>query len=105
MISAGMPEKKKRPTARTPPKSPPATGSESKPLPFDDKPASPAKSIAKPRAPKAAASSATPKPARSKRQPSASNPGLSILMVASEAHPYAKTGGLAEVVAALPDAL
>jgi len=26
-------------------------------------------------------------------------------MVASEAHPYAKTGGLAEVVAALPDAL
>ena len=34
-----------------------------------------------------------------------SNPGLSILMVASEAHPYAKTGGLAEVAAALPDAL
>ena len=32
-------------------------------------------------------------------------PGLSILMVASEAHPYAKTGGLAEVAAALPDAL
>ena len=26
-------------------------------------------------------------------------------MVASEAHPYAKTGGLAEVAAALPDAL
>ncbi len=32
-------------------------------------------------------------------------PALSILMVASEAHPYAKTGGLAEVVAALSDAL
>ena len=31
--------------------------------------------------------------------------GFSILMVASEAHPYAKTGGLAEVAAALPDAL
>ena len=35
----------------------------------------------------------------------ASGPALSILMVASEAHPYAKTGGLAEVAAALPDAL
>ena len=33
------------------------------------------------------------------------DPGLSILMIASEAHPYAKTGGLAEVAAALPDAL
>ena len=30
---------------------------------------------------------------------------LSILMVASEAHPYAKTGGLAEVTAALTDSL
>jgi starch synthase len=30
---------------------------------------------------------------------------MSILVVASEAHPYAKTGGLAEVAAALPDAL
>jgi len=30
---------------------------------------------------------------------------LSILIVASEAHPYAKTGGLAEVAAALPAAL
>jgi starch synthase len=30
---------------------------------------------------------------------------LSIFMVASEAHPYAKTGGLAEVTAALADAL
>jgi starch synthase len=36
---------------------------------------------------------------------SVSKPGLSIFMVASEAHPYAKTGGLAEVAAALPDAL
>lgn len=31
--------------------------------------------------------------------------GLSILMVTSEAHPFAKTGGLAEVAAALTDAL
>lgn len=44
------------------------------------------KAPAKPRAPKAAA-------------------GLSILMVASEAHPFAKTGGLAEVAGALPFAL
>ncbi len=33
------------------------------------------------------------------------DPGLSILMIASEAHPYAKTGGLAEVAAAWPEAL
>ena len=32
-------------------------------------------------------------------------PPLSILMVASEAFPHAKTGGLADVVGALPDAL
>jgi starch synthase len=31
--------------------------------------------------------------------------GLSILMVTSEAHPFAKTGGLAEVAAALTDAV
>jgi starch synthase len=30
---------------------------------------------------------------------------LSIVMIASEAHPFAKTGGLAEVAGALPDAL
>jgi starch synthase len=32
-------------------------------------------------------------------------PRLSIVMVTPEAHPFAKTGGLAEVAAALPDAL
>lgn len=36
---------------------------------------------------------------------SATRPGLNILMVASEAVPFAKTGGLADVVAALPKAL
>ena len=30
---------------------------------------------------------------------------LSVLMVTSEAHPFAKTGGLAEVSASLADAL
>jgi starch synthase len=40
-----------------------------------------------------------------KAQPRSAQERLSILMVASEAHPYAKTGGLAEVAAALPAAL
>ena len=36
---------------------------------------------------------------------SMSSSALSVLMVASEAQPYAKTGGLADVAGALPDAL
>ena len=39
------------------------------------------------------------------KAPKASPESLSILMVTPEAHPFAKTGGLAEVSAALPDAL
>ena len=39
------------------------------------------------------------------RHESAAANALSVLMVASEAHPFAKTGGLAEVTAALTDAL
>jgi starch synthase len=35
----------------------------------------------------------------------APEPGMSVLLVTSEAHPYAKTGGLAEVTAALSDSL
>src|SRR5205814_140687 len=53
----------------------------------------------------AVAQTAPPAPSVTKRAPKPTRPPLSILMVASEAHPYAKTGGLAEVVAALPDAL
>ena len=55
-------------------------------------------------APKAAAAK---KPAARKAAPTVrvTSRGLSILMVTPEAHPYAKTGGLAEVAAALPDAL
>jgi starch synthase len=46
------------------------------------------------------------KPAASRRSGGrASARRLSIFMVTPEAHPYAKTGGLAEVAAALPDAL
>jgi starch synthase len=89
-----MPEKKKR----TAPASPPRTRSSS-------------------RAPKKATAETAPAGVpQSKTPPSAPQPvvntpvsrasaPLSILMVASEAHPYAKTGGLAEVVAALSDAL
>jgi starch synthase len=47
----------------------------------------------------------TRKASTTKEGSGGSVPGLSIFMVASEAHPYAKTGGLAEVAAALPDAL
>src|SRR6476646_5682717 len=100
-----MPEKKKRPAAKTPPRSQSAPRSESKPLPVDDKPVPSAKSASKPRASRSAAKPAAPKTAGAPRRTRDSNPGLSIFMVASEAHPYAKTGGLAEVVAALPDAL
>src|SRR5262245_21396061 len=106
MISSRMPEKKKRPSAKTPPESQSETSSESKPLPIDDKPAVSAESTSrKQRAPKSASKPAAPKTARAPKRTPESSAGLSIFMVASEAHPYAKTGGLAGVVAALPDAL
>src|SRR5262245_39234974 len=87
MIGGRMPENKKRPAGRT-----------------STRPESVARTTKK--SPSTADKSATPaKTAAPKRKPKPSGPPLSILMVASEAHPYAKTGGLAEVVAALPDAL
>ena len=47
-----------------------------------------------------------PKPPARKPQRSAAKPkGLRILMIASEAQPFSKTGGLADVAAALPKAL
>jgi len=51
-----------------------------------------------------AAKTAAPAPAFAPPRP-ASGETLSILMVTPEAHPFAKTGGLAEVAGALPDAL
>ena len=61
---------------------------------------------AAPRKPANTRSTLKPAPKRSAVQKPAVKPhGLSILLVTSEAHPYAKTGGLAEVAAALPDAL
>src|SRR6476620_10837338 len=41
----------------------------------------------------------------STQKPAAARQSLRILMVASEAQPYSKTGGLADVAAALPKAL
>jgi starch synthase len=52
----------------------------------------------------AGAVTVAPLPAATPRDAAASEP-LSILMVAPEAHPFAKTGGLAEVTAALTEAL
>jgi starch synthase len=81
----------------------------------NDAPAAPAPKQATKPAPKAA-----PKPrARAVAKPRATTPeappaetvavtpapSLSVLIVTSEAHPYAKTGGLAEVTAALADSL
>src|SRR5688500_17711959 len=54
-------------------------------------------------APKAAAPRRAAKPKTAEVQRSA--PQLDIVMITPEAHPFAKTGGLAEVAAALPDAL
>ncbi len=80
-------------------------------------PAAPASAKTRARVPKKAASTPkpaiapttakTPEAASAQPQPSTAPVAntLSIVMVASEAHPFAKTGGLAEVVGALPDAL
>jgi starch synthase len=48
---------------------------------------------------------ATSEPVLAVAAPAPAPGGLSVLMVTPEAHPFAKTGGLAEVTAALSDAL
>ena len=85
--------------------------------PEDSTPAGPVKKTRKrasaPKPPKPArtpSAKSTPRPRTRKPkvvavEPAPPAPGLSVLMVASEAHPFAKTGGLAEVTAALSDAL
>src|SRR4030095_4593963 len=104
MIPRGMPENKKRPGSRTAPKAPKTTRFAHKPLPAAEKPARSGKSLSKPRAPRMSSKTSAPTAIVSEKRPEGSEP-LSILMITSEAHPYAKTGGLAEVAAALPDAL
>lgn len=79
-----------------------------KPKAAEPKPAAPKPAVRKAATPKAAKtiSPAKPKavaPRRGKAKPEV--PRLKILFVASECTPYAKTGGLADVVAALPKEL
>ena len=113
------PKKTTTPKPRTP--APEATPEKKKTAPRPRKPALP------PAEPPAEVAPAAPRPKRAPakpRTPKAPAPpekrtaesgqrraergernALSILMVASEAHPFAKTGGLAEVAGALPMAL
>ncbi len=86
------PEKKPAPSPKPPVRAP-------------RKPAAPREK--KPAAPRTSRSAAPavksgPEPVAA---PRAALPRLSVFVVTSEAHPFAKTGGLAEVAAALPDAL
>src|SRR4051812_5914327 len=108
MIRRRMPENKKRP-ARTSSRPKPATRFPKKPSTADKRTlaAPPAKTVPRPRIARAVVAQTEPPatPPAPKPAPKATGTPLSILMVASEAHPYAKTGGLAEVAAALPDAL
>jgi starch synthase len=111
---------KKKPAPKTPkaPK-PPVPAKAAAPTSMEKKPAAPrARKAPAPRAAKPAAGKAG-KPAAGSgqrtaesgqrtaesEQRTAESGGLSILMVTSEAHPFAKTGGLAEVTGALPLAL
>ena len=91
------------PPKKTPKPKAPAT-SEPKP---EKKLAAPRarKAPAKPKAPKATAATPARTPIPVVTPAAHALRGLSILMVAPEAHPFAKTGGLAEVVGALPLAL
>ena len=99
-----------------PPKKRPAPPAEKPDPKAPAKPADKPAAVPKPKAPtrpkvapkpKAPPKPKTPPKPRGKRAAPATPavPGLRIVMVASEAHPFAKTGGLAEVLGALPAAL
>src|SRR3954468_10534686 len=132
MIPRRMPENKKRPGGRTSSRAKAVARSVKKPSTADKRtlpapvakeaPAAKAPPAVKPTVPvkptalakpavtprmavPAVAETAAPARLAPKRALKPTRPPLSILMVAAEAHPYAKTGGLAEVAAALPDAL
>ena len=116
-----MPENKKRRPTKVPPAQPAETG-EAKTTGKSPKregklaPERPARAAKTARA-RSVPPSAPAAPSRPRRKPTtrsvveaspAKAPAeapLSILMVSSEAHPFAKTGGLAEVVGSLPSAL
>ena len=109
MIPRGMPENKKRPGRQDSSDRPRRTTRSA------NKPLQPPKGLRRsaetpPEAAQLRRTSSKHRQHRAKAVASANRRGsasapVSILMVASEAHPYAKTGGLAEVAAALPDAL
>lgn len=94
-----------KPAAAKPATAKAAAAKRATPKPAAAKPAAP-----KPRGPKAETAKAPvsrgarPSAAAARRAVPDGEP-LSILMVSSEAHPFAKTGGLAEVAGSLPDAL
>jgi starch synthase len=98
------PEKKISPAKKAPARKPAAA-------PKPSKPAVPATPVAR-KPPVAAGATKTPRKAAAPRParrsvratPDARAP-LDVLMISPEAQPYAHTGGLAEVAAALPDAL
>src|SRR5687768_1007629 len=54
---------------------------------------------------RAARTAKAPKSAATQPKPSRNARGLRVLMIASEAQPFSKTGGLADVATALPRAL
>ena len=87
-----VPDNKKRPDPRSTPSAPAEKAKKGK-----------RKAVSKP--PVARGTKKATPAAATKAQPRSPQKRLSILMVVSEAHPYAKTGGLAEVAAALPAAL
>jgi starch synthase len=99
-------EKLPKPARRRTPKKP-AT-ERRQPITEAKKPSADPKPRAKraPRAPSTAEKRSLPAKSRKPRAAAVVRPdALSVLMVTSEAHPFAKTGGLAEVAAALTDAL
>lgn len=88
-----------------PPKKTPKSKTPATPEPKPEK--KPAAKRRKPAAEPAVSPAAAPRPRKAPARPKAPKAvrGLSILMVTPEAHPFAKTGGLAEVAGALPVAL
>jgi starch synthase len=97
-----MPEEKKvrkRPPSKARPAETPQPAEPASAAPPPVKKRPPARRPARKKADASAA------PARAADVPSEGTAPLSVLMVTSEAHPFAKTGGLAEVSGALADAL
>jgi starch synthase len=102
MIPRGMSDDKKRPDPQSKPRTTPSASADKD---KKDKKA-PRTRKAGPKPPVARETKTAPTTGTTpKAQAGPVQESLLILMVASEAHPYAKTGGLAEVAAALPAAL